>query len=98
MQDFLEILFLAYKKLSAQNIILVLLLRLAVGTYPSTKWVKQTNKAIISVQVDSRTGRIVLMCVIDNLIKGQAGQGIQNLNIMAGLDESTGIPLGTYYP
>ena len=71
---------------------------LPVGTYPSTKWVRQTNKAIMSVQVDSRTGRIVLMCAIDNLVKGQAGQGIQNLNIMAGLKQSTGLPLTTYYP
>ena len=71
---------------------------LPVGTYPATKWVKGTNKAVISVQVDSRTGRIVLMCAIDNLIKGQAGQGIQNLNIMAGLDQSMGIPLTSFYP
>ena len=71
---------------------------LQVGTYPSTKWVRNTNKALISVQVDARTGRIVLMCAIDNLVKGQAGQGIQNLNIMAGLKQSTGLPLTTYYP
>ena len=71
---------------------------LPVGVYPSTKWVKQTNKALISVQVDSRTGRVVLMCVIDNLVKGQAGQGVQNLNIMAGLDQLTGIPLNLFYP
>ena len=71
---------------------------LPVGTYPSTKWVKNTNKAIISVQVDSRTGRIVLICAIDNLIKGQAGQAVQNLNIMAGLDQLMGLPLDSFYP
>ncbi len=71
---------------------------LPVGKYPSTKWVKQTNKAILSVQVDSRTGRIVLISAIDNLIKGQAGQAIQNLNIMAGLPQDLGLPLLTYYP
>lgn len=71
---------------------------LPVGTYPSTKWVRQTNKAILSVQVDSRTGRIVLMSALDNLIKGQAGQGIQNLNIMAGIAQETGLPLEPFYP
>tara|TARA_B100000029_G_scaffold434068_1_gene447226 strand:+ start:781 stop:1887 length:1107 start_codon:yes stop_codon:yes gene_type:complete len=71
---------------------------LKVGTYPSTKWVKYTNKAILTVQVDSRTGRLVLMSAIDNLIKGQAGQAIQNLNLMAGLPQETGLPMNTFYP
>ncbi len=71
---------------------------LPVGTYPSTKWVKQTNKALLSLQVDNRNGRIVLMTVIDNLVKGQAGQGIQSLNLMAGFAGETGLPLLTYYP
>ena len=69
-----------------------------VGIYPSTKWVKYTNKAMISVQVDKRNGRLILLSVIDNLIKGQAGQAIQNLNIMAGISEDTGLPLDTYFP
>ena len=71
---------------------------LSVGKYPSTKWVRQTNKALLSVQVDSRTGQLVLMCTIDNLMKGQAGQGIQNLNLMAGLPQETGLPLVSFYP
>ena len=71
---------------------------LPVGIYPSTKWVKHTNKALLSVQVDKRTGRLVLMCVIDNLLKGQAGQAIQNLNIMAGFDQIIGLPLQAFYP
>ena len=71
---------------------------LPVGTYPSTKWVRNTNKAFLSVQVDSRTGMLVLMCAIDNLIKGQAGQGIQNLNLMAGLPPENGLPLIAFYP
>ena len=71
---------------------------LPVGTYPSTKWVRHTNKLMISVQVDKRNGRIVLMSVIDNLLKGQAGQAIQNLNIMHGLESDTGLPKLTYYP
>ena len=50
---------------------------LPVGIYPATKWVRHTNKAMLSVQVDTRTGQLVLMSVIDNLVKGQAGQGVQ---------------------
>ncbi len=71
---------------------------LPVGTYPATKWVKNTNKVMISVEVDKRNGRIVLMSVIDNLLKGQAGQAVQNLNIMHGLESDIGLPKLTYYP
>jgi len=71
---------------------------LPVGTYPSTKWVRQTNRALLSVQVDRRTGQLIVMSAIDNLIKGQAGQGIQCLNLMAGLPAATGLPLLPFYP
>ena len=71
---------------------------LPVGTYPASKWVKNTNKIMISVEVDKRNGRIVLMSVIDNLIKGQSGQAIQNLNIMHGLEADIGLPKITFYP
>ncbi len=71
---------------------------LPVGTYPSTKWVTQTNMAYLSVQVDSRNGTIILMCAIDNLIKGQAGQAIQNLNLFEELPAETGLPVVNFYP
>ena len=71
---------------------------LPVGIYPETKWVRNTNKIMISIQVDKRNGRIVLMSVIDNLLKGQAGQAIQNLNIMNGLEADLGLPKTTFYP
>ena len=71
---------------------------LPVGTYPSTKWVRQTNRCLLSVQVDRRTGQLIVMSVVDNLIKGQAGQGVQCLNLMAGLDAGTGLPLMAFYP
>ena len=71
---------------------------LPVGTYPSTKWVRQTNRALLSVQVDPRTGQLIVMAAIDNLVKGQAGQGVQCLNLMAGLDATTGLPLLPFYP
>jgi len=71
---------------------------LPVGTYPSTKWVRQTNRCLLSVQVDKRTGQLIVMSAIDNLIKGQAGQGVQCLNLMAGLEAGTGLPLLPFYP
>jgi N-acetyl-gamma-glutamyl-phosphate reductase len=71
---------------------------LPVGTYPSTKWVRQTNRCLLSVQVDGRTGQLIVMSAIDNLIKGQAGQGVQCLNLLAGLEAETGLPLLPFYP
>jgi hypothetical protein len=71
---------------------------LPVGTYPSTKWTRQTNRALLSVQVDSRTGQLILMSAVDNLVKGQAGQGVQCLNLMAGLPAAMGLPLLPFYP
>ena len=53
---------------------------------------------MLSVQVDTRTGQLVLMSAIDNLVKGQAGQGVQCLNLMAGFDPETGLPLQAFYP
>jgi N-acetyl-gamma-glutamyl-phosphate reductase len=63
---------------------------LPVGTYPSTKWTRQTNRALLSVQVDLRTGQLIVMSAVDNLVKGQAGQGVQCLNLMAGLPAPDG--------
>ena len=71
---------------------------LPVGIYPATKWAKHTNRAFLSVQVDNRTGRLVLMSAVDNLMKGQAAQAIQCLNLMAGLPDETGLPLTPFYP
>ena len=71
---------------------------LPVGTYPATKWVKHTNRALLSVQVDKRTSQLILMSAVDNLIKGQAGQGVQCLNLMAGFDAITSLPLQSFYP
>ncbi|GCE65428.1 N-acetyl-gamma-glutamyl-phosphate reductase [cyanobiont of Ornithocercus magnificus] len=71
---------------------------LPVGTYPATKWVRYTNRALLSVQVDNRTSRLILMSAVDNLVKGQAGQGVQCLNLMAGFDATTSLPLQPFYP
>jgi N-acetyl-gamma-glutamyl-phosphate reductase len=71
---------------------------LPVGTYPSTKWVRQTNRCLLSVQVDRRTGQLIVMSAIDNLVKGQAGQAVQCLNLLAGLEPQTGLPQLPFYP
>ncbi|MDZ8186371.1 MAG: N-acetyl-gamma-glutamyl-phosphate reductase [Nostoc sp. ChiSLP02] len=68
------------------------------GVYPQTKWANGSNLCYIGVEVDSRTGRVIVMSAIDNLIKGQAGQAIQCLNLMMGWDETLGLPKLGFYP
>lgn len=68
------------------------------GTYPQTKWAWGTNRCYISVEVDPRTGRVIVMAAIDNLMKGQAAQAIQCFNLMLGYDESLGLPQLSFYP
>ncbi|MEM9008382.1 MAG: N-acetyl-gamma-glutamyl-phosphate reductase, partial [Cyanobacteria bacterium P01_F01_bin.86] len=71
---------------------------LSTGTYPQTKWAWGTNRCYLSVEVDSRTGRVIVMSAIDNLMKGQAGQAVQCFNLMSGLDEQVGLPRQSFYP
>ena len=71
---------------------------LPVDTFPSTKWVRYTNQIHLSVKVDNRNGRIIILSVIDNLLKGQTGQAIQNLNIMSGFLMDDGLELSNHYP
>ena len=68
------------------------------GIYPNISSVKGTNYCDISLMVDKRTNRIVIISVIDNLVKGAAGQAIQNMNIMAGLRENTGLEMIALFP
>lgn len=68
------------------------------GTYPQTKWACGTNLCYIGLEVDPRTDRVIVMSAIDNLIKGQAGQAIQCLNIMMGWEETLGLPKLAFYP
>lgn len=68
------------------------------GTYPSTKEVYGTNFCDISLAYDERTNRIMVVSVIDNLVKGAAGQAVQNLNKMLGIDEKTGLDFYPMYP
>jgi N-acetyl-gamma-glutamyl-phosphate reductase len=65
--------------------------RLTGGQLPEIKHVAHTNFCDIGWSVDQSSGRIVLVAVIDNLVKGAAGSAVQNLNVMLGLDERTGL-------
>lgn len=61
------------------------------GDLPQTKQVWGSNYCDIGLQVDRRTGRVLVVSVIDNLVKGAAGQAIQNMNLIFGLPETTGL-------
>ena len=65
---------------------------------PSTKQVLGSNRCAISVEADERCGFAVVCSVIDNLVKGMAGQAIQNMNLMAGISEDTGLPMDGMWP
>ncbi|WP_018132043.1 N-acetyl-gamma-glutamyl-phosphate reductase [Effusibacillus pohliae] len=68
------------------------------GNYPQTKEVSGSNLCDIGLSLDSRTGRLTVLSAIDNLVKGASGQAIQNLNIMMGLEETTGLVSVPLYP
>lgn len=65
---------------------------------PETKWVEGSNYVDIGFKIDPRTGRIIMMGAIDNLVKGAAGQAVQNMNLMFGLRESEGLELAPMFP
>jgi N-acetyl-gamma-glutamyl-phosphate reductase len=58
---------------------------------PATKHVTGSNHALVHVRHDPRSGRIIAIAVIDNLVKGAAGQGVQAFNIVHGLPETAGL-------
>lgn len=68
------------------------------GGYPATKETRGSNFCDIGWHIDSRTGRAVVVSAIDNLVKGAAGQAVQNLNAMFGLDERLGLMQAPLYP
>jgi N-acetyl-gamma-glutamyl-phosphate reductase len=61
------------------------------GSLPETRWVRGSNLCHIGLRVDSRTNRVIVVSVIDNLIKGAAGQAVQNMNLMFGFKETEGL-------
>lgn len=68
------------------------------GVCPETKWVEGSNYVDINFVIDERTGRIVMMGALDNLVKGAAGQAVQNMNLLFGLPESEGLELVPCFP
>ena len=68
------------------------------GVCPETKWVEGSNYVDIGFTLDPRTNRIVMMGAIDNLVKGAAGQAVQNMNLLFGLPESEGLELVPMFP
>ena len=65
---------------------------------PQTKWVEGSNYVDVNFKIDPRTNRIIMMGAIDNLVKGAAGQAVQNMNLMCGLKESEGLELVPMFP
>lgn len=59
--------------------------------FPETRWVKGSNYVDVGFKIDSRSNRIIMMGSMDNLIKGAAGQAVQNMNIMFGMKETEGL-------
>ena len=65
---------------------------------PETKWVEGSNYVDIGFKIDPRTNRIIMMGAIDNLVKGAAGQAVQNMNLLFGLPEEEGLELVPMFP
>lgn len=65
---------------------------------PETRWVKGSNFVDVNFKIDHRTNRIVMMGAMDNLVKGAAGQAIQNMNLMFGIEENRGLKLIPMFP
>ncbi len=61
------------------------------GICPQTRWVEGSNYVDVNFKLDSRTGRVIMMGAMDNLVKGAAGQAVQNMNLLFGLPEDTGL-------
>ena len=68
------------------------------GAVPQTRWVEGSNFADVNFKIDPRTNRLVRMGAIDNMVKGAAGQAIQNMNLMFGLPEQTGLKQLPMFP
>lgn len=68
------------------------------GVCPETRWVEGSNFVDVCPKVDERTGRVIMMGAMDNITKGAAGQAVQNMNLMFGLDETEGLCLVPVFP
>ena len=68
------------------------------GETPETKWVEGSNYTDVNCIVDERTGRVIMMGALDNLVKGAAGQAVQNMNLLFGLPENEGLQMAPDFP
>lgn len=66
--------------------------------YPETRWVEGSNFVDVNFKIDERTNRIIMLGAIDNVVKGAAGQAVQNMNLMFGLEENTGLRIVPMFP
>ena len=68
------------------------------GLPPETRWVEGSNYVDVNVKVDERTHRVIMMGAMDNLVKGAAGQAVQNMNLLFGLPETEGLLMPPVFP
>jgi len=66
--------------------------------FPATQYVRGSNYCDISFQIDPATNRIIIITAIDNVVKGAAGQAVQNMNLMCGFDEKSGLETVPLFP
>lgn len=71
---------------------------LPAGVCPETRWVEGSNYVDVNIKKDERTGRVIMMGAMDNLVKGAAGQAVQNMNLLFGLPENTGLLMPPVFP
>ena len=65
---------------------------------PQTRWVEGSNFVDVNFKIDPRTKRIIMMGAMDNLVKGAAGQAVQNMNLMFGFEEAEGLRMAPVFP
>ncbi len=68
------------------------------NSFPATQFVRGSNFCDIGVKIDQRTGRIIVMSAIDNIVKGAAGQAVQNMNLTCGFPETAGLESAPFFP
>ena len=71
---------------------------LPMGQTPQTRHVKGTNRVLVGVAKDRQEGRAIVLSALDNLVKGASGQAVQNMNVMLGLAETTGLGQAALFP
>ena len=68
------------------------------GVCPETRWVEGSNFVDIGFKIEPRTHRLIMMGALDNLVKGAAGQAVQNMNLLFGLPETEGLMAAPMFP